>query len=70
MCVNRLARFQFLRTHLSKDLAWTVNRAAPVKKGQQGVHILWVERRNHLEERLVVSSYRGTIDPLLMYGIL
>lgn len=69
VCVERVSSFKFLGTHLSEDLTWTVNTAALVKKAQQRLHFLRVLRRNHLEERLLVSFYQATIESVLTYCV-
>ena len=68
-CVERVASFKFLGTVISEDLTWTANTTALVKKAQQTLHFLRVLRRNHREEKLQVSFYRATIEPVLMYCV-
>ncbi|XP_030602654.1 retinol dehydrogenase 16-like [Archocentrus centrarchus] len=69
VCVERVVFFKLLGTHISEDLTWTGNTAALVKKAQQRLHFLRVLWRNHLEEKLQVSFYRTTIEPVLMYYV-
>ena len=45
-----------------------VNKLA-VKKAQQRQHFLKVLRRTNLEEKLLVTFYRATIESILAYGI-
>ncbi len=54
-CVERVASFKFLGSHISEDVSWTTNTSALIKKAQQRLHFLWVLRRHHLEEKLLVS---------------
>uniref|UniRef100_A0A1A8UVY9 Alkylated DNA repair protein AlkB homologue 8 N-terminal domain-containing protein n=1 Tax=Nothobranchius furzeri TaxID=105023 RepID=A0A1A8UVY9_NOTFU len=54
---------------LSDDLSWSANTTAVSKKAQQRLHFLRVLKRNNLEERLLVTFYRATIESILAYGI-
>ncbi|KAK0146755.1 hypothetical protein N1851_013962 [Merluccius polli] len=58
-----------LQEHISDSLSWTTNTMATVKKAQQRLHFLRVLRRTNLEEKLLVTFYRATIESILTYGI-
>lgn len=68
-CVERVASFKFLGSHISEDVSWATNTSALIKKAQQRLHFLRVLRRHHLEEKLLVSFYRATIESVLMYCV-
>ncbi|KAK0149886.1 RNA-directed DNA polymerase from mobile element jockey [Merluccius polli] len=67
--VARVASFKFLGAHIQEDLSWTTNTTALIKKAQQRLHFLRVLRRNYLEEKLLVSFYRATIESVLLYCV-
>lgn len=54
---KRVVSFKFLGTYryIPKDLTWSASTTTLVKKAQQRLHFLQVLRRNHLEEKLLVS---------------
>uniref|UniRef100_A0A1A8H0B6 Alkylated DNA repair protein AlkB homologue 8 N-terminal domain-containing protein n=1 Tax=Nothobranchius korthausae TaxID=1143690 RepID=A0A1A8H0B6_9TELE len=60
---------RFLGVVVSDDLSWSANTTAVSKKAQQRLHFLRVLRRNNLEERLLVTFYKATIESILAYGI-
>lgn len=66
-CVERVSKFTFLGTLISEDVSWSANTTAAVKKAQWRLHFLRVLRRNRLDERLLVTFYRSTIESLLAY---
>lgn len=69
VCVQRVSHFKFLGAHISEDLSWSVNTTAAVKKAQQRLHFLRVLKRNNLEEKLLVTFYRSTIESVLVYAV-
>ena len=68
-CVERVHSFRFLGVHISDDLSWTTNTTAVVRKAQQRLHFLRVLRRNHLDEKLLVTFYRAAVESILAYCI-
>lgn len=68
-CVERVPVFNFLGTHIAEDISWTTNTHHMVKKAQQRLHFLRILRKNHLEEKLLVSFYRCSIERVLAYCI-
>ena len=68
-CVERVSTFKFLGTHISEDISWSANTSAVVKKAQQRLHFLRVLKRNKLEEKLLVTFYRSTIESVLAFSI-
>ncbi len=66
---ERVSTFKFLGVQISEDLSWTRNTTTAVKKTQQRLHFLRVLWRNMLEEQLLVSFYRATIESVPVYGI-
>ncbi|XP_071353023.1 uncharacterized protein [Trachinotus anak] len=68
-CVERVHTMSFLGVQISDDLSWTANTSAVERKAQQRLHFLRVLRRNNLEERLLVTFYRATIESILAYCI-
>ena len=68
-CVERVHSIRFLGVQMSDDLSWTANTTAVVKKAQQRLHFLRVLRRHNLEEKLLVTFYRATIESILAYCI-
>uniref|UniRef100_A0A1A8FSH0 Alkylated DNA repair protein AlkB homologue 8 N-terminal domain-containing protein n=1 Tax=Nothobranchius korthausae TaxID=1143690 RepID=A0A1A8FSH0_9TELE len=68
-CVERVHSMRFLGVQISDDLSWTANTMAVVKKAQLHLHFLRVLRTNNLEERLLVTFYRATIESILTYSI-
>ncbi|XP_037401999.1 uncharacterized protein LOC119265423 [Pygocentrus nattereri] len=68
-CVGRVPSFRFLGTHISEDLSWTTNTMAVVKKVQQRIYFLRILRKNNLQEKMLVSYYRSTIESVLTYCI-
>ena len=54
--VERVASFRYMGTHITEDLTCSAT-----------LHFLRVLRRNHLEEKLLVSFYWSTIERVLMY---
>lgn len=67
--VERVHSIRFLGVQMADELSWSANTTAVVKKAQQRLHFLRVLRRNHLEEKLLVTFYRATIDSILTYCI-
>ena len=65
--VEKVASFKFLGTHITEDLTWSITTTAAIKKAPQRLHFLRVLQRNHLEEKLQVSFYWATIEPVLLY---
>ncbi|KAK0155353.1 putative RNA-directed DNA polymerase from transposon BS [Merluccius polli] len=68
-CVERVPVFKFLGRHITEDLSWTTNTHHMVKKAQQRLHFLRILRKHHLEEKLLVSFYRCSIESVLAYCI-
>jgi len=66
-CVERVPAFRFLGTHIAEDLSWSINTTTSVKKAQQRLHFLRILRKNNLEEKLMVSFYRCSIESVLAY---
>ena len=54
---------------MPNTVSWSANISAVVKKAQQQLHFLRVLRRNNLEEKLLVTFYRSTIESVLAYAI-
>lgn len=69
VCVERVQSMRFLGVQISEDLSWTANTTAVVKRAQQRLHFLRVLRRNNLEERLLVTFYRATIESIMAYCV-
>ena len=67
--VEQVATFKFLGTTISQDLSWTENTTAIVKKAQQRLHFLRILRKNNLQQNLMVTFYRSTIESVLAYCI-
>ena len=67
--MERVHSIRFLGVQMSDDLSWTANTTAVVKKAQQRLHFLRVLRRHNLEEKLLVTFYRATIESILAYCI-
>ena len=67
--MERVPHFKFLGAHISEDLSWSANTTAAVKKAQQRLHFLRILRRNNLEEKLLVTFYRSTMERMLAYAI-
>ena len=67
--VETVSSVKFLGTHISKDLSWSVNSAALVKKANQRLYFLRVLRRQQVQQRLLVDFYRATIESILTHGI-
>ena len=65
--VERVHDFRFLGVQISDDLTWTLNITAIIKKAQQRLHFLRVLRKNNLEQKLLLSFYRSTMESLLTY---
>lgn len=68
-CVERVLDYKFLGTYISSDLTWTRNTTAAVKKAQQRLHFLRILKQNHLQEKLLLSFYRCSIESVLTYCI-
>ena len=68
-CVERVSIFKFLGTNITEDPSWTTNTHHMVKKAQQRLHFLRILRKHHLEEKLLVSFYRCSIESVLAYCI-
>lgn len=68
-CVERVSDFRFLGTQITEDLSWTTNTTTAVKKAQQRLYFLRILRKNNLEEKLLVSFYRCSIESVLAYCI-
>lgn len=66
-CVERVHDFRFLGVQISDDLSWTSNILAVIKKAQQRLHFLRVLRKNNLDQRLLLTFYRSSIESLLTY---
>ena len=67
--VERVSNFRFLGIHIQKDLTWTINTKALLKKAQQRLYFLRILRKNNLQEKMLMSFYRCTIETVLSYGI-
>nr|XP_061796100.1 ileal sodium/bile acid cotransporter-like [Nerophis lumbriciformis] len=68
-CVERVNSFKLLGVHISDDLSWSANARAVVERAQQRLHFLGVLKKNHLEQKLLVSFYRATVESILTYCI-
>ena len=68
-CMKRVSSFKFLGVHISEDLTWSINTKAITKKAQQRLHFLRILRKNHLEQKLMVSFYRSIIESILTFCI-
>ena len=67
--VERVSDFRFLGMHIQQDLTWTINTKALLKKAQQRLYFLRILRKNNLQEKMLMSFYRCTIETVLSYGI-
>ncbi|KAF7665153.1 hypothetical protein LDENG_00151510, partial [Lucifuga dentata] len=67
--VETVSSFRFLGVHLSGELTWSVNTKAVMAKAQQRLHFLRVLRKNKLDQRLLVTFYRSTIESVITYCI-
>ncbi|KAI4887106.1 hypothetical protein NFI96_003143 [Prochilodus magdalenae] len=52
-----------------RNLSWTTNTMALVKKAQQRPYFLRILRKNNLQEKLLVSYYHSAIESVLTYCI-
>ena len=68
-CVERVASFRFLGVHIQEDLSWETNTKAILKRAQQGLHFLRILKKYQLNQRLLVSYYRSTVESILTYCI-
>jgi len=68
-CVERVPVFKFLGTYITKDFSWSTNIHHIVKKALQRLHFLRILWKNRLEEKLLVSFYRYSIESVLAYCI-
>jgi len=67
--VERVPVFRFLGTYIAEDLSWTTNTIAVAKKAQQRLHFLRILRKTNLQEKLLLSFYRCSIESVLAYCI-
>jgi len=65
--VERVSTFKFLGTTISKDLSWTDDTMAIVKKSQQRLRFLRLLRKTNLQGNLLVTFYRSAIESVLAY---
>ncbi|KAK5892697.1 hypothetical protein CesoFtcFv8_013051 [Champsocephalus esox] len=68
-CVERVLSFKFLGVHISQELTWSTNTTAVIKKAQQRLYFLRLLRKNHLNQKLLVTFYRSTVESVLTYCI-
>lgn len=68
-CVERVSVFRILSLHLEEDLSWKANATALVKKAQQRLHFQRILKKNNMEEKLLLSFYRCSIESVLTYCI-
>lgn len=59
--------FTFLGTTISTDLSWSANTKAVVKKTQQCLHFLRVLRKNKINQKLMITFYRFSVEIILTY---
>ncbi|KAF7645680.1 hypothetical protein LDENG_00199970, partial [Lucifuga dentata] len=67
--VETVSSFRFLGVHISGELTWSVNTNAVMAKAQKRLHFLRVLRKNKLDQRLLVTFYRSTIESVITYCI-
>ena len=68
-CVERVQNFKFLGTHISDNFTWSVNTLASVKKAQQRMHFLRLLKKNNMNEQVLVTFYRSSIESVLVFCI-
>ena len=68
-CVERVPSCKFLGTCISQELSWSTNTTAIKKKAEERLHFLRILRKKQLEQKLLVSFYRSTIESVLTYCI-
>ena len=67
--VERVLDFRFLGIYIQEDLTWTINTKALLKNAQQRLYFLRILRKNNLQEKMLMTFYRSTIENALSYGI-
>ena len=51
--------------HIQQDLTWTINTKALMKKAPQRLYFLRILRKNNLQEKMLMTLYRYTIETVL-----
>ncbi|XP_026535731.1 uncharacterized protein LOC113420136 [Notechis scutatus] len=65
--VEKVASFKFLGPTLKEDLTWGPHIAALAKRAQQRLYCPRLLRKQQLNEKLLVTFYRCTIESTLTY---
>jgi hypothetical protein len=63
--VERVSSFRFLHVHLTKDLTWTNNTTALVKRAQQDLYFLRQIKKFSVPPRILSKYYHCTTESIL-----